>query len=66
MAKRLCLMAYFSNFAAENMKRILLVAAAILAAVSVKAQKFPVGVVSVQDTVKSVQEKRLIKLRILS
>ena len=59
-------MAYFSNFAAENMKRILLVAAAILAAVSVKAQKFPVGVVSVQDTVKSVQEKRLIKLRILS
>ena len=48
-------MAYFSNFAAENMKRILLVAAAILAAVSVKAQKFPVGVVSVQDTVKSVQ-----------
>ena len=37
------------------MRKILLVAAAILAAVSVKAQKFPVGVVSVQDTVKSVQ-----------
>ena len=37
------------------MKRVLLVAAAILAAVSVKAQKFPVGIVSVQDTTKSVQ-----------
>ncbi len=32
-----------------------MVAAAIMAAVSVQAQKFPVGIVSVQDSVKSVQ-----------
>ncbi len=38
-----------------NKKGIMMVAAAIMAAVSVQAQKFPVGIVSVQDSVKSVQ-----------
>jgi hypothetical protein len=37
------------------MKKVFLVAAAMMAAVSTQAQKFPVGVVSVQDTTKSVQ-----------
>jgi hypothetical protein len=38
-----------------NKKGIMMVAAAIMAAVSVQAQKFPVSIVSVQDSVKSVQ-----------
>ena len=38
-----------------NNKVIMMVAAAIMAAVSVQAQKSPVGIVSVQDSVKSVQ-----------
>jgi hypothetical protein len=37
------------------MKQILLVAAAMLAAVSAKAQNFPVGILSGKDSVKSVQ-----------
>ena len=37
------------------MKKILLVAVAMMAAVSVKAQNFPVGILSGQDSVKGVQ-----------